>query len=65
VQRRHFAELAKRCGLGPEADRIVADVVERLPHVLDEVHAALPRGFPQELLDAVFEGMRRHAKVLG
>jgi serine/threonine-protein kinase HipA len=65
VQRRHFDELAKRLGLKTELDRVVADVVERTPRVIDAVQRGLPRGFPQPLLDSILDGMRRQAHLLG
>jgi serine/threonine-protein kinase HipA len=64
IQRRHFAELAKRCGLGPEGDRIVDEILASVPRVIDEVATGLPRDFPASLRDAVFDGMRRHARAL-
>jgi hypothetical protein len=33
------------------------------PAAIDAAQRGLPRGFPQSLLDHVFEGMRKQAKV--
>lgn len=64
VQRRHFNETARRCGLGPDMEPIIADVVTRTPAVIDKVGAALPAGFPEEVFSAITEGLRNAAHEL-
>jgi serine/threonine-protein kinase HipA len=64
IQRRHFEELAKRLGLKPALERVIADIVGETPRVTAAVQRGLPRGFPQALLDSILEGMNRQARVL-
>jgi serine/threonine-protein kinase HipA len=64
IQRRHFEILARKLGLGPEGERIMDEIVTRTPEVIDTAQRGLPKGFPQTLLDRVFEGMRKQAQVL-
>jgi serine/threonine-protein kinase HipA len=61
IERRHFNETARLCGLGKDMDGIIDDVVERTPGVIDDVGARLPRGFPGRLFDTVTEGLRKGA----
>ncbi|HLA71495.1 MAG TPA: type II toxin-antitoxin system HipA family toxin [Steroidobacteraceae bacterium] len=63
IQRRHFEALAKRMGVA-NVEAIVDEMVARTPAVIDEVARNLPRGFPQQLLDRVLEGMRKSAQRL-
>jgi serine/threonine-protein kinase HipA len=63
IQRRHFEALAKRMGVA-NVETIVDEMVARTPAVIDEVAKHLPRGFPQQLLDRVLEGMRKSAQRL-
>ena len=63
IQRRHFEALAKRMGVA-NVETIVDEMVARTPAVIDEVARNLPRGFPQQLLDRVLEGMRKSAQRL-
>ena len=63
IQRRHFEVLAKRMGVA-NVETIVDEMVARTPAVIDEVARNLPRGFPQQLLDRVLEGMRKSAQRL-
>ena len=64
IQRRHFDMLAKRMGVEAEADRLVAEMAEKTPAVIDEVQRGLPKGFPQELLDRVLKGLAKSAQLL-
>lgn len=64
VQRRHFLELGKRLGLGPATERVLLEMAERLPAVVDRVGTSLPRGFPEPLFNAVVAGMTQHSRVL-
>ena len=65
IQRRHFETLAKRMGLETEAERLIADMVERTPAAIEQVQAELPKGFPQALLDRLLSGLHRSSRALG
>jgi serine/threonine-protein kinase HipA len=64
IQRRHFDTLAKRMGLGAEAERVIAQMVTRTPGAIEQVQAEIPKGFPQGLLDRVLSGLERSSKAL-
>ncbi len=64
IQRRHFEMLARKLGLGAEGERIVDETLARTPEVIEISQRGLPKGFPQGLLDRVFEGMQKQAQVL-
>jgi serine/threonine-protein kinase HipA len=64
VQRRHFNTTAAQCGLGPDMDPLIADVIARTPKVIDEVGASLPGGFPGALFESITKGLQRSAKQL-
>ena len=65
IQRRHFDVLAKRMGVETEAESLIADVVAKTPSVIEEVQRGLPKGFPQNLLDRVLNGLRKSAHEIG
>jgi serine/threonine-protein kinase HipA len=64
IQRRHFEILSKQLGLGPEGERIMDEIVTRTPEVIETAQRGLPKGFPQALLDRMFEGMRKQGQAL-
>jgi serine/threonine-protein kinase HipA len=64
IQPRHFEALARRMGLAAEAERLIGEMVERTPAVIEDVTRGLPRGFPQSLLDRVLEGLKKSAQAL-
>ena len=64
IQRRHFDGLAKRMGVEASAERIIVEMSEKTPAVIEEVQRKLPRGFPQEMLDRVLRGLAKSAQAL-
>ena len=63
IKVRHWIDTAKRCGVA-DMDEIVANVVARVPEILERVNARLPEGFPSSILDPVFDGIRRASERL-
>jgi serine/threonine-protein kinase HipA len=64
IQRRHFNAVAHRCGLGPDMESIIADVIETTPSAVDRVASELPRTFPPELFEQITTNLRRAADRL-
>ena len=63
IQRRHFEQTARRCGVDNMTE-IVIEVVERTPSVVDAVASRLPSDFPPDLFDNVAGGLRKSAKKI-
>jgi serine/threonine-protein kinase HipA len=64
IQRRHFEALAKKLGLGAEANALIDEMIATTPAAIGTVGDSLPKGFPQALLDRVFNGLRKSARAL-
>jgi serine/threonine-protein kinase HipA len=64
IQRRHFEALAKKLGLGTEANALIDEMIAATPAAIEAVSRALPKGFPPALLERVFAGLRRSAHAL-
>ncbi|MBI3376458.1 MAG: type II toxin-antitoxin system HipA family toxin [Betaproteobacteria bacterium] len=64
IQRRHFNEMAARCGLGETAEPLIRDILAATPAVIASVQENLPEGFPQRVLDAILNGLTKSAKRL-
>jgi serine/threonine-protein kinase HipA len=64
IRARHWAETARQCGLA-DMDEIMAEVIAAVPGSLERVNALIPRGFPSEILDPIFDGVRRAPERLG
>jgi serine/threonine-protein kinase HipA len=64
IQRRHIEELAKRIGVGTHAERLIGEMVEQTPAVIDQVQRGLPKGFPQAMLERTLGGLRKSAASL-
>lgn len=64
IQRRHFNLTANACGLGPDMEGIITDVIARTPKVIEDVGASLPKGFPEALFDSITKGLRRAARQI-
>jgi serine/threonine-protein kinase HipA len=65
IQRRHWLAQAQQVGLGAAAaGQLIEEVIEATESVIGEVGNMLPDGFPMDMADAVFSGIRRHAAGL-
>ena len=64
IQRRHFNQLAARCGLGETAEPLITEILATTPKVIASIQTAIPRGFPQHVLDSVLKGLNASAKRL-
>ncbi len=64
IQRRHFNDMASRCGLGETAEPLIKDILAATPAVIASVQENLPKGFPQHVLDAILKGLLQSAKQL-
>ncbi len=64
IQRKHFNEMAARCGLGETAEPLIKDILAATPAVIASVQENLPKGFPQHVLDAILTGLSQSARQL-
>ena len=64
IQRRHFNESARRCGLGSDMESIIQNTIDMTPNVLEKVGNNLPKGFPLDVFDTIAAGVQSMAKVL-
>lgn len=64
IRRRHWNTVAKANALGIDFEETIQNFIQRTPQVIDAVATQLPEGFPAEVADSVFEGLRQQAAVL-
>ncbi len=64
IQRRHFNATARACGLAADMESIIGEVLGSTDAVIDSVGAALPKGFPAALFDAITTGLCSAAQKL-
>jgi len=65
IMPRHFLQTAELSGIGLSAMRaIIEDLGETAPRKAAAISAALPQGFPQQLLDSVMTAITRRAVLL-
>lgn len=57
IQRRHWNEMARRCRLGMDAEKLITDLIERTPAAISTVESALPKDFPDEVARPIFSGL--------
>jgi serine/threonine-protein kinase HipA len=60
IQRRHWIAEGQRVGFSAAiVEKMIDELTARTDAVIEEVSAQLPNGFPMDVADAVFDGMRR------
>jgi serine/threonine-protein kinase HipA len=58
IGRRHWIETARRCGLGDDADTLIATLLSKTSDVIKKVESELPKGFPMSVARPVLDGLR-------
>jgi serine/threonine-protein kinase HipA len=65
IQRRHFIDTAKHANYSMErAEDILDEMLSEVETVIVNVSAAIPKAFPEQIANAIFEGMRHMKKKL-
>jgi len=64
IQRRHFNTTAARCFYGDDAEDLVERLIVQTPLAIERVGARLPAGFPQQVSEAIFKGLRQSMQQL-
>jgi serine/threonine-protein kinase HipA len=64
IQRCHWLDTANVCDLGPEAEQLIIELVERTPAVLEHISALLPDDFPRAVAEPVLNGLENAAQQL-
>ena len=64
IQRRHWNEMARQCGLGLDAEDVIVDLVQRTPAVIATIESTLPINFPDEVTQAILSGLLKSSKRL-
>ncbi|MBS1161758.1 MAG: HipA N-terminal domain protein [Proteobacteria bacterium] len=62
IQRRHWLTQAQQVGLGAAmAERLIGEVVGVTEVVIAQISQILPKDFPMDVAEAIFEGLRRQS----
>ena len=65
MQRQHLVTTGISCGLSESVCvEIIDDMIGKTHDVIVRVSGQLPAGFPAQVADAIFEGVRLKAKAL-
>lgn len=65
ITRRHFYQTAKLCRFSAaELDSILEEICAAIPATLDKVSTKLPKNFPEQVADSIFDGVKSRASIL-
>lgn len=65
IRRRHWINHAAQSGLGAgKAEELMEQLIETTPTVIDTVAHTLPKGFPENLAETIFGGIRSQCAAL-
>jgi serine/threonine-protein kinase HipA len=64
IQRRHWIETARRCGMQSEMEQIIPEILDQVPIVIDTVGKRIPKDFPGHIAARIFDGVKRAARHL-
>lgn len=64
ILRRHFNATAARCGWGANAEDILEELLARVEPAIAAVTRLMPAGFPHDVAEAIFGGVRQQVRRL-
>lgn len=64
IQRRHFNEAARKAGFSANMEPLIQHALDRIEPVIEAVGARLPKGFPAQVAESIFAGLRKRADAL-
>ena len=64
IMRRHFNATAAKCGWGGDAEDIISELLDRVEPAIAAVTRQMPADFPQDVAEAIIEGVRKQAQRL-
>ena len=64
IQARHWIKTAAGIGLKSTAQQDILDLTRKAPHVVEQVSARLPKGFPESVFGPIFDGILQAAQRL-
>jgi serine/threonine-protein kinase HipA len=64
IVKRHWEETARFCGIGAYWPRLLEELLDRTPGVIDSVASGLPKDFPQHVAGTILDGLRKSAAKL-
>ncbi|SDD43664.1 serine/threonine-protein kinase HipA [Cupriavidus sp. YR651] len=66
IQRRHWLAQGRQVGLAaPEVESVLAELLAATEPAISRTAAALPTGFPADVAETIFDGLRAQARLLG
>ncbi len=64
IHLQHIRETARMCGMDNALDDILSKLVREIPEAIEATNLSLPKDFPAEVSDTIFQGMTRRISVL-
>lgn len=63
IHAHHWIETAKSCGFN-EMERVIRDVISKTPTAIRQVQRLVPKAFPAQILDSIFQGIEASVRQL-
>ena len=60
----HIRETARQCGMESIPDAILSKLIREIPKAIETTNRSLPKDFPSEVSDMIFEGMTKRISLL-
>jgi serine/threonine-protein kinase HipA len=64
IRRKHWNEVAKDNAIGADFEDVIQMIIDKTPTVISHVEGLLGTGFPAEVADRIFSGVREHVARL-
>jgi serine/threonine-protein kinase HipA len=64
IQKRHWEETARRCGIDAYWPKLLDELIGKTPAALEAVTAELPKDFPASVADPILDGLKKSAAKL-